>query len=177
MSYQQERAEIDILIEKGFEVVTPVRSIFRIFGKKTRSWRVKRLPLGLMDIQTDLFFQLQVNESRLYSDDPENRNNEIMNSVKDNAQLCAEIIAVSILGEKVKIKLFKKIFAKYLLWRINSKEMFEFTAKLFKMNDFQNFTTSIILLKAKRTTAPLQVVEEKTEAEETQEIELSQLMD
>lgn len=175
MSYLQERAEIDVLIEKGFEVKTKVTSWMRLF-KKERVWKVSRLPLGLMDVQTDLFFQLQISENKLYSESAEVRNDEIMNSVKNNARLCAEIVAVSILGNKTLIKLFRKKFANYLLWKLNSKELFEFTKDIFRMNDFQNFTTSIILLRAKRTTTPLQVIETKKE-EGSQEITLSQPMD
>ena len=153
-NHTAERKEIDVLIEKGFLVKTRIKSIFK-FGRKFRTWRVKFIPLGLMDLQTDLAFEMQVDEEKMYSNNIAERNNEIINSVKFDAKLAAQYIANSILGSKWKIKLFKKIFANYLYWRINSKELLDFTLKLYKMNDYQNFMTSIILLKAKRTSLPI----------------------
>lgn len=158
-----ERKEIDVLIEKGFLVKTPITSFLK-FGRNFRTWKVSRLPLGLMDLQTDLFFQLSVDEEKMYSQNPTDRNNEIINSVKLDGKISAEIISISILGSRWKIKLFRKIFANYLFWRINSKELLEFTLKIYKMNDYQNFMTSIILLKAKRTTLPIMESQKATEA-------------
>ena len=158
-----ERKEIDVLIEKGFLVKTPITSIFK-FGKNFRTWRVSRLPLGLMDLQTDLFFQLSVDEQKMYSQNPNERNNEIINSVKSDGKIASEVVAISILGSRWKIKLFRKIFANYLFWRINSKELLEFTLKIYKMNDYQNFMTSIILMKAKRTSLPIKKNPEATRA-------------
>lgn len=161
----KERKEIDVLIDRGFIVKTPITSVLRIFGGKFRIWRVKFMPLGLMDLQTDLFLQLQADEEKIYTNDLVVRNNEIMNSVKDNAKLCAEIVAITILRKKWRIKLFRKLFSNYLYWRVNSKELYDFTLKIYKMNDYQNFMTSIILLKAKRTTRPIAEMNQATKAD------------
>lgn len=167
----REREEIDLLIEKGFLIKTRITSIFK-FGRKYRTWKVSFLPLGLMDYQTDLFFKLDIDENKIYSGNAAVRNDEFINGVKANAKICAEILAISVLGSPLKIKLFRKILANYFLWRVNSKELIEFTLKLYKANDYQNFISSIVLLQAKRTTTPIS--EEKTKAKT---IELNQHTD
>lgn len=146
----KERKEIDVLIEKGFIVKTKSISVLRFF-KKTRNWKVKRVPLGLMDLQSELFLKLQADEEKVYSESIIERNNETVNSVSRNAKISAEIIAISVLGTKLKISLFRKWLTNYFFWRVNSKDLYNFTISLYKMNDYQNFMTSIILLKAKRT--------------------------
>ncbi|WP_312900189.1 hypothetical protein [Chryseobacterium taichungense] len=149
-----EEKELKILNEVGFDVKT------RLFGKE-RIWKVKKVPLAVMFRQSHLFFKLKTYQDQMQGEDVTVILNAQFNSVADNAKLCAEIIAVTILGNRWKIKLFKRILTEHLYENIDSKDLLEFTQNVLSLNDYQSFMTSTTLLSAVRVTNPMKV--EKTD--------------
>ena len=149
-----EEKELKVLNEFAFDVKT------KIFGKKI-TWKVNKVPLAIMFRQSQLFFRLKTHQDRMQSNDISEILNAQFNSVADNAKLCAEIIAVTILGSRWKIRLFKKLLTEHLYENIDSKDLLEFTQNVLALNDYQSFMTSTTLLSAVRVTNPMTV--EKTD--------------
>lgn len=142
-----EQKELNILNNVGFEIKT------KLFGKDI-FWKVGKIPMGIMDYQSLLFFKLKSHQDQIQEDNFQEVLNLQYNSVADNAKICAEIIAITILGKPWKIKLFTWWLKRHLYWNIDSKELLDFTQKILNKNDYQSFTTSIVLLSATRVTNP-----------------------
>ena len=148
-----EEKELNVLNEIGFVIKT------EFLGKKI-NWSVKKIPLRVMFAQSHLFFKLKINQEQLENDNIQEILNSQFNSVADNAKLCSEIIAITILGTKWNNWLFRKLLTEHIFSNINSKELLYFTQNVLSMNDYQSFTISTTLLSAVRVTNPMRV--EKT---------------
>ncbi|WP_284464902.1 hypothetical protein [Chryseobacterium sp.] len=148
-----EEKELKVLNNTGFAVKT-------IFWGKEMTWIVKKIPLRVMFAQSYRFFKLKVSQDKTENEDFQEILNSQFNSVIDNSKLCAEIIAITILGTKWNNWIFRKILTEHLFSNINSRELLEFTQNVLSMNDYQSFTISTTLLSAVRVTNPMRV--EKT---------------
>lgn len=134
--------ELDLLNGKnGIEIET----VF--FGKK-KKWRATYFPLGLMDVQSELYHKLELDYEQKHLP------SFIGTSVKKNAKLCAEIIAVTMLGKRWKIFLFRKILKQHFLWQVDSQALLDFTNKLIQVSNYKGFITSIGSISVMRTTSP-----------------------
>lgn len=145
-----EEKELKILNQVGFSVNTT-------FWGKNIKWNIKKIPLKVMFAQSYRFFKLKVSQEKPENEDFQEILNSQFNSVADNAKLCAEIIAITILGAKWNNWLFRKLLTCHLFNNINSKELLEFTQNVLSMNDYQSFTISTTLLSAVRVTNPMKV--------------------
>ncbi|CAD0220296.1 hypothetical protein [Chryseobacterium sp. JV274] len=148
-----EEKELKVLNSVGFAVKTS-------FWGKELIWNVNKIPLKVMFAQSYRFFKLKVFQEKQENDDFQEILNSQFNSVADNAKLCAEIIAITILGTKWNNWLFRKLLTEHLFNNINSRELLEFTQNVLSLNDYQSFTISTTLLSAVRVTNPMKV--EKT---------------
>lgn len=149
-----EEKELKVLNSVGFTVKT------KLWGKEL-IWKVNKIPLKVMFAQSYRFFKLKISQEKQENDDFQEILNSQFNSVADNAKLCAEIIAITILGTKWNNWLFRKLLTEHIFSNINSRELLEFTQNVLSMNDYQSFTISTTLLSAVRVTNPMKV--EKTD--------------
>ncbi|WP_079242591.1 hypothetical protein [Chryseobacterium indologenes] len=147
-----EEKELKVANQIGFTVKTS-------FWGKEIAWKVKKIPLKVMFAQSYRFFKLKVSQEKQENDFQEILNSQF-NSVADNAKICAEIIAITILGTKWNNWLFRKLLTEHIFNNINSRELLEFTQNVLALNDYQSFTISTTLLSAVRVTNPMKV--EKT---------------
>lgn len=110
----------------------------------------------LVDL-SDVYIKMQVDENAMYSNDIGDVIAEQFKSVKMNAKKAAEALAIAVSNGFFT----RKLVAWHFLRNINPKELKEYTEKLIKQSDYQNFTVSIILMNGNRITKP--TVIEKTE--------------
>lgn len=156
-----EQKEINLITgAAAFTFRTPKKSFLKRFGKPYREWKVPYNELGIMDIQSGLFFRMKVDEEAL-GNPAEN-----FKIVKENAPIAAEVIAVSVLGTSLRIRIFRKILARYFYWRLNSQNLLEITQNIIKINDYHSFTVSIVLMNANRITNPKTPKAEAVEKED-----------
>lgn len=144
--YLQERNELDLLNGKnGLAIET------RLFGKR-KIWKATFFPLGLMDRQSQLYHRLKLDKG--FYDNTAPVTNVVAKAVRDNAKICAEIIAITVLGKPWKIFLFKWCMKRHFLWQVDSGRLLAFTNDLFKANRYTDFMTSIALMSVSKTTTP-----------------------
>lgn len=162
-----EQKEINLITgAAAFTFRTPKKSFLKQFGKPYREWKVPYNELGIMDIQSSLFFKMKVDENLLSEERSEVVIAENLRLVRENAKLAAEVVAVSVLGSKLKIKLFRKILARYFYWRLNSQNLLQIVRNIFIINDYESFTLSIVLMNANRITNPKTPKAEAVEKED-----------
>lgn len=145
-----EQEEIDLLKERGFYIKT------KFLGKEI-NWQTKKMSLSRLVDLSDVYIKMQVDENAMYSNDIGDVIAEQFKSVKMNAKKAAEALAIAVSDGFF----IRKLVAWHFLRNINPKELKEYTEKLIKQSDYQNFTVSIILMNGNRITKP--TVIEKTE--------------
>ncbi len=64
-------------------------------------------------------------------------NEQLSKSIKP----IVECLAISVLNDYLKIKLFKKILSKYLLWQVDKQALVEMFLIAFEVNNSKDFTT------------------------------------
>ncbi|MCZ2480005.1 hypothetical protein [Aquirufa nivalisilvae] len=150
-SIQAERQEYDLLLHQGVKFTTPKRSILKYFSKqKDRTWVINQPFLGTLDYLSSIFIQMDFSEERI----KENALNESKRLAAINTFRCAKIIAIAILNDKIRIKLFSNILARYFLWRITPSKLFQLALMINTMSNVADFTNSIRLMSVQRTAAP-----------------------
>ncbi|WP_185246627.1 hypothetical protein [Chryseobacterium bernardetii] len=149
-----EEKELKTLNSIGFTVKT------KFLGKEI-VWKINKIPLKVMFAQSYRFFKLKINQEQSEDENFQKMLNSQFNSVADNAKLCAEIIAITILGTKWNNWFFRKLLTEHIFSNVNSRELLDFTQNVLAMNDYQSFTISTTLLSAVRVTNPMKV--EKTD--------------
>lgn len=148
-----EEKELKVLNSVGFTVKT------KFWGKEIK-WRVRKINTRTMFKLSYRFFKLKVQNDEDQTDDIQKMLNYQFNSVYDNAKICSEIIAITILGSKWDNWVYRKLLTEHIYRNINSKELLEFTQNVLSALDYQSFTISTTLLSAVRVTNPMKV--EKT---------------
>lgn len=142
----QESQELALLNGKnGFTVTT------RLLGRE-KKWRAARFPLGLMDKQSALYHKLAIDPGYYEGTTPVTE--VVGKAVKANARLCAEIMAITVLGKRWKIFLFKRWLTRHFLWQVDSATLLDFSNKLFRANNYKDFMASITLMATSTVTRP-----------------------
>lgn len=144
-----EQEEINLLKERGFTITT------KIFGKVI-TWSTKKMSLSRLVDLSDVYIKMQVNEASLYSDDIGDVISEQFRSVKLNAKRAAEALAIAVSDGFFR----RKLIAWHFMNNITPEELRNYTERLIKQSDYQNFTVSIILMNGNRITKPQMVEKE-----------------
>lgn len=146
---QLEQDEIDLLKERGFSIKT------KFFGKEIY-WQTKKMSLSRLVDLSDVYIKMQVDENAMYSDDIGDVIAEQFKSVKSNAKKAAEVLSIAVSDGFFK----RKLIAWHFMRNLSPEELKNYTQKLIKQSDYQNFTLSIILMNGNRITKPT-MIEEK----------------
>ncbi|MCJ8153248.1 hypothetical protein MKJ01_05665 [Chryseobacterium sp. SSA4.19] len=133
---QQEQKESDLLIEKGF-----------VFNIGKREIHIKPLYFGTITQANKYAVDLKIN---ILSDD----NTSVFKEVNRNVEPLMKFIAVCILHDYWKIKLFSGLLAKYLKWKLSPQIALKITLAILQMYDIANFITSIRLIGQTTITNP-----------------------
>lgn len=135
-----ENEEIKLLTGEGYSFET------KFFGKK-RKWTIGKIPMGKMLKLSKIFIQIKVDEEAISSEDLSIQIPAQYEAVRNNAMLCAEVIAVA-----VESKLPKWFLKRHFLNSLNSQDVKDLAFELLKFSDYQNFMISMALMNGNRPT-------------------------
>lgn len=135
-----ENEELKLLTGEGYSFET------KIFGKK-KVWNIGKIPMGKMLKLAKIFIQIKVDEEAISSEDISIQIPAQYEAVRNNAELCAKAIAVS-----VDSWIPKWILKWHFLNSLNSQEVKDLSFELLKFSDYQNFMISMALMNGNRPT-------------------------
>lgn len=149
-----EKAEADLLIDKGVFFTTPITSwICKLLGQKERRWTIKQPFLGTLDLQAPYQIKMDIDEDKIQKD-------PLVESKIITAKAsypAAMIIAMAVLNSRLSILFFARPLAYYFLWHIQPKKLIQIAILINTISDYGNFINSIRLMSAsRRTTAPME---------------------
>jgi len=136
---------VDTILDKGVRV--PIPTPF-LFGKKQVNVIVRRPVMGNMLLISKLYEQMNVPAE--FGDDF----TAWHKLYTQHAGTVSRIVAVGILRGRVKVKLLSRVFAWYLRWHINSRELAQLAAILVTLSGVQDFLSTIKFLRAMKMTEP-----------------------
>lgn len=137
----QEKKEIDLLLNKGFEIK------IRVLGK-TRVFHSKILSMGRLLRLSKIFIQMELDEEKLSSEKLEEQIAMQYQAVVKNADRIAEVVATCITDNRF----YKWYLKKQILKTYTPKDILEFAQKLLKESDYAPFIASIALMNGSRPT-------------------------
>ena len=149
---QAEKSELDILIDNGFDFTVERQSIFRYLSKKKERKFIIRSPfLGTMDYLSAEYIKMTFDEEAIKEDWLKEGPRMIMADTRQHAR----VVAIAVLRNKWKIKLFLPFMASYFLWRIDSRKLQQLAYIIYQASNIPDFIGSTKLLFVKnRTTTP-----------------------
>ena len=178
---EQERAELNALINKGitFDVTDTTFDVHRTwYGRKRytrreikRTFTISEPTLGTLDRLSAEWVEFAIDEQAMKSDDAMERARTL---VANNAERCARIIAIAALGgqrliarpvghnateyieDAGKIRELTSLFMR----TIKPSVMYKLVVMINAMCNFGDFTNSIRLMLADRTTMPIRIEDE-----------------
>ena len=145
---EKERKTYAALINRGLNFTVDRTGIFR--RKTPRTFHIKQLYLGTMDLVSEAFSRLEIDEVSL-AEDPiaEGRRLEHL-----HARGMARIVALAVLNGKWKIRLFAGIYTRYFLWHVNPSKLYQLAMIVNTLSNTPDFVNSIRLLSIVRTAPP-----------------------
>ncbi len=145
---EKERKTYAALINKGLDFTVDRSGLFR--KRKPRTFHIKQLYLGTMDLVSEAFSRLEIDEVAL-AEDPlaEGRRLEHL-----HAREMARIVALAVLNGKWKIRLFGRLATSYFLWRVNPTKLYQLAMIINTLSNTPDFVNSIRLLSIVRTAPP-----------------------
>lgn len=137
----QEQKEINLLLNKGFEVKVKILGFDKVF-------RCRKLSMGVMLELANIFIKMELDESALSSNDFQEQIAMQYQAVVKNAEKLAQVVAVCVAKNPVKRYLVKRA----VMNQYTPKDIMEFAQNLLKESDYANFITSIALMNGNRPT-------------------------
>lgn len=141
----KEQEEINLLTGNGFQFETS------FFGRKI-NWNIGKITLGKMFQLSDVFIKIKVDEETMYNTDLSIQIPAQYQSVRDNAKLCAEAVAIA-----VESKLPRWFLKWHFFNSLDATETSKFALELLKFSNYQNFMTSTVLMNGNRPTKAMPI--------------------
>ena len=138
---QAEQQEIDLLLNKGFEVK------IKFFGKERTFKTLPMTGYRMIELSNE-FIKMEVDEKAMYSDDFQEQISAQYQSVAKNGKRIGRIIGICLSDNN----LMRKIISNRVLKTYTSKDLLEFTQKLIKQADYGTFIASTVLMNGSRIT-------------------------
>lgn len=140
-----EKEELELLVGEGYSFETT------LLGKK-KTWNIGKLSMGKMLRLSKISIKIKVDEEALSNSDLSIQLPAQYESVRDNAELLAEAVAIAV--ESWMPKWFLKW---HFLNSLNSEEIMKFSLELLKFSNYQNFMTSTVLMNGNRPTKAMPI--------------------
>lgn len=137
----QEQKEINLLLDKGFEIKVKILGFDKVF-------RCRKLSMGVMLELSNIFIKMELDESALSSNDFQEQIAMQYQAVVKNAEKLAQVVAVCVTKNPIKRYLIKRA----VMSQYTPKDIMEFAQNLLKESDYANFMTSIALMNGNRPT-------------------------
>lgn len=146
---EKERKTYAALINNGLDFTIERKGLFARKGKK-RTFHIRQLFLGTMDLVSSLYANMEIDEEALEADPiAEGRRLE-----HKYARTMARIVAVSYLNDKWRIRLFSWYYTSYFLWRVDPTKLYQLAMIVNTLSNTPDFVNSIRLLSIVRTAPP-----------------------
>lgn len=169
----QEKKEINVLLNKGFDYIIRTRETKGGFLRKAEKEKIIKLEfkeptLAVLDVVSDKYLQLNITEPKEDDADTSNRLRAVQFTVHDNAAKMAEIIAIFALGENCFNFDGRRYeyddarvtsLADVIYHNVTPTEMLKIISALTALSNLPNFLSSIRLTGASRTTTAASLVE------------------
>ncbi|MBA4852079.1 hypothetical protein [Emticicia sp. BO119] len=147
---QAEKNEGDLLIDRGFFFEVPKKSVLKWFSKKkTRRFVIQQPYGGALDMMSRIFLDIEFDENAI-KDNPLTETKRLSMHGKKLAQA----IAIAVLEDKWKIKLFSGLLTSYFFWRIKPNNLLTIIIGLTQISNLSDFIACIRLASRIRTTSP-----------------------
>lgn len=141
-----ESRAMDAILEKGIEFKIPARGLIK-YIRPEHTFKLRQAYLGTLLELTRYYLKTGLDEKAL-ADNPLLEARQVAHrSIKPMAR----IAAIGMLNGKWKIRLFSRIFANYLMWRLTPKTLYELSMTIVMLNNTGDFLNSI------RLTAGMQI--------------------
>lgn len=137
----QEQKEINLLLNKGFEIKVKILGFDKVF-------RCRKLSMGVMLELANIFIKMELDENALSSDDFQEQIATQYQAVVKNAEKLAKVVAVCTARNPIKRYLVKRA----VMNQYTPKDIMKFAQNLLKESDYANFMTSIALMNGNRPT-------------------------
>lgn len=145
-----ERRAAQTILERGVRVKLPAPRFLRILGKKEIRVTIRQPNMGTLLHVSELAIAEGFSFTGIDSGEMEAAHELISLHTKS----CVRIVAIIILGTKVKSRLFAGILSRWLLWKLTPKRLFEMILIIVTMSGVQDFTNSIRLIRSMKMTMP-----------------------
>lgn len=147
-----EEQVVDALLNKGVEFKVEKKGLISLFSKtkRTRNFIIQQPYLGTLYALTGLYFKAQFKEDE-FKEDPLGASRTL---ARRSAKIMCEVVAVAVLNNEIKIKLFSKILARYFFWRLKPDTLLQIILIIASLNNTLDFTNSIRLIQVLKTTTP-----------------------
>lgn len=145
-----EQLAAETILERGVRVGLPAPRFFRFFGKKEVGIIIKQPYLGTLlhvsRLCTKAGFDFEgIDEGKL---------DAAHQMMVDNVKDAARIIAFCVLNSRLKIWLFTWFLTDWLIWKLKPRKLAEISMLIITLGGYQDFTTSIRLLRMMKVTTP-----------------------
>lgn len=147
MSKEKEVRAVDTMLQNGMK-----------FKAGWFTFHINQSYLGTLLHISNIYLQMAIDEEKL-------KNLAYQGSftlVPENAERVAKVIAISVLNSKMKIRLFARPLAKYLLWKLTPEKLFKVMGMVLILNNTASFTNSIRLIHTFRMMKPKEDLIEAT---------------
>lgn len=135
-----EKTAVNTMTETGIAFTIKSAGLLRYFIKEIQL-SIRPSKLGTLLRLTGLYLVAELNEEQL-------QENAIKASHKithENIKNYALIAAIAILNSRIKIALFAKVLARYLMWRLTAKELYTLMSLVIEANNVLDFMNTIKL--------------------------------
>lgn len=149
MENDTEVKAIDTLLERGIFFEVENVGIFRLIKKKVR-FNIGQPTLGTLLMLSHIEKNFTLDHSRLN----ENPINESFKVVVDNVRNVTLFVATAILARRWRVKVFRGMLARYLMWRMKPTDLYSIADILITLSNTGNFCASIRLMQGVRITQP-----------------------
>lgn len=145
-----ERKAAETILECGVRIPIPAPCFLRLFGKKEIQIKIKQPYLRTLHTAAALALKEGFSFDKLDSGNLDAANEVIVK----HAPSVAKWIAIHVLNNRVKNRLFAGLLGSWLMSRLNQKRILEIVSLIIIMDGYQDFTHSIRLIRSLRLTAP-----------------------
>lgn len=148
MNIEQQAAKR--ILESGVRVPIPAPLFLRVFGKKQVKITIRQPYMGtLMHIS-----RLATAKGFTLVDIDQGDEEALHKLAANHAKTMARIVAVAMLNRKALIMLFSRLLGSWLLWKLKPPKLTEIVMTLVLLCGYQDFTSSIRLIRRLRMTKP-----------------------
>jgi len=147
---QVERRVAETILERGVRVPIPAPRFLRLFGKKQIHVTIKQPFLRTLHTASILALKEGFSFDDINSDNLDAANTLIVK----HAPSCARWVAINILNNRLKNRLFAGILGRWLMNHLTQSRLLDLVKLIVLLNGYQDFTGTIRLIRSMKMTTP-----------------------